>query len=186
LGHDRWEHDIARKIGHFYRLAQRGKRRIDAGSSRFEPDPVKALAAIRGAHDAKAGGHIMKKFCFIIIALVCHVGAVNAGTGFLPKINKCFDLLQLEVRYDPQREVFIVRNDQVELLNNYFQVSGWLRGFFTARNAYTGGDTAKETTEKEWMPWIYSYCRSHPTNNLLDAAVELSNTLSSTPQKEKE
>jgi hypothetical protein len=105
-----------------------------------------------------------------------------------PKINKCFDILQFEsLSFDPQTKVFSVRQDQIALLNSYFQVEGWLGGFFTARNVFdlaAGGDTAKGTTEKERMPWIYSYCRSHPTKTLFDAAVELSNTLSSTLPKE--
>jgi hypothetical protein len=128
-----------------------------------------------------------------IIALVCQVGALNAadreGGSWMvyPKKNKCFDLLQFEsLPYDSQRDVYTIREDQTVLLYDKFQVDGWLRGFFSARNLYyppAGGDTTKGTTHNEWFPWIYSYCRSHPNNDLLDAATELSKTLSNSPRR---
>jgi hypothetical protein len=132
-------------------------------------------------------GQSMKRFCFILIALVCHLGPVNAADAllFMPRKYKCFEILQFESLPPPSQDGnYHIRSDQQNLLSQYFAVDGWLRGFFSARNVYdqaTGGMGMKDTTEKEWMPWIYSYCRAHPTNNLLDAAEELSNTLASRP-----
>src|SRR6516165_2623419 len=96
-----------------------------------------------------------------------------------PGFYKCFDLLRLEsLQYDPQdNSVRIDMNDknQMELLHRYFEVTGWLRGFFTAMNnvrALNGltPDVTKSTTQKEWMPWTYSYCRSHPMANIESVA----------------
>jgi hypothetical protein len=64
------------------------------------------------------------------------------------------------------------------------QVTGWLRGYFTGRNQFderTDGDVTKDTREKEWMPWIFSYCRSHPTEILLQAAIELTKAIAQRP-----
>jgi len=109
-----------------------------------------------------------------------------------PDLYKCFDLLRLEsLQINPQTNNFYINMsdpNQIELLNRYFGVAGWLRGFFTGANLFdltTDGDVAKHTTEKEWMPWIYSYCRSHPTENLLDAAFQLGKALSGTGGKNK-
>jgi hypothetical protein len=109
-----------------------------------------------------------------------------------PDLYKCFDLLRLEsLQRDPQTNRFRINmNDpnQIELLNEYFGVASWLRGFFTGMNFFDltqDGDVAKHTTEKEWMPWIYSYCRSHPTDTLPNAAYQLGKALSGADEKNK-
>jgi hypothetical protein len=126
------------------------------------------------------------KFCFFIaIALVCQAGAVRAADSenpimVYPVKYKCFDLLQFESLQQTAEGNFVIRSDQTPLLTEYFQVAGWLRGFFSARNLFfrpADGDTTKNTTEKEWMPWIYSYCRAHPTAGLAEAAEQLSQRL---------
>lgn len=99
--------------------------------------------------------------------------------------GKCFELLRLEsLQFTADnRHVRVNLNDanQLELYRRYQVVSGWLRGFFTAINLFVMSDSevTKNTTEKEWMPWIYSYCRSHPKDNVVQAALELAQALSS-------
>jgi hypothetical protein len=39
-------------------------------------------------------------------------------------------------------------------------------------------DLTKDIKDKDWMAWIYSYCRSHPTDNIVNAALELAKTVS--------
>jgi hypothetical protein len=105
-----------------------------------------------------------------------------------PDLFKCFDLPQLEsLKVDPKdNSIRINVNDktQMELLHSYFSVTGWLRGFFTAMNvarSFSGltPDATKSTEQKQWMPWIYSYCRAHPTENIEDVAIELVKAFSS-------
>jgi len=70
----------------------------------------------------------------------------------------------------------------MELFRRYEGLRGWLRGFFTAMNAFglvADRNVTKGTKEKEWMPWIYSYCRSNPKDNVANAALELAKALSS-------
>ena len=109
-----------------------------------------------------------------------------------PDLYKCFDLLRLE-SLQPDAQTYRFHIDlgdpnQIELLNEYYGVAGWLRGFFTGMNFFDlsqDGDVAKLTTEKEWMPWIYSYCRSHPTDTLPNAAYQLGQALSGSSEKNK-
>lgn len=60
---------------------------------------------------------------------------------------------------------------------------GFFTGMNVARAVFMGvtadKDVTRGTTHKEWMPWIYSYCRAHPTENLESAALELVKALSS-------
>src|SRR5262245_33475698 len=88
-----------------------------------------------------------------------------------PGFSRCFDLLRLEsLHFDPKDGIVLINvNDknQLELFHEYIGVTGWLRGYFTAMNtarAINGltPDATKSTEQKEWMPWIYSYCRTHP------------------------
>jgi hypothetical protein len=105
-----------------------------------------------------------------------------------PDMGECFGLLRLEnlqvEQIDPEHKSFNIKpNDpnQMELYRRYIAVTGWLRGFFTAMNIAgltPDRDLTKGTQEKEWMPWIYSYCRSHPKDNLVNAASELAKALS--------
>ena len=103
-----------------------------------------------------------------------------------PDTGSCFGLLRLEsLQIDLEKDSIRINvNDpnQMELFARYRAVTGWLRGFFTALNIFgvmKTGDVTKDTTPKEWMPWIYSYCRSHPKDNLVNAASELVKALSS-------
>jgi hypothetical protein len=106
--------------------------------------------------------------------------------AMFPDFYKCFDLLRFEsLQIDPQNNSVLINTrdpNQMDLLHRYFEVVGWLRGFFTAMNNFgltADRNVTKDTTHKEWMPWIHSYCRSHPTENLEGAAIELAKALSS-------
>jgi hypothetical protein len=103
-------------------------------------------------------------------------------TAMFPDFYKCFDLLRLEGLQHNYKtgEFHINTNDpnQVELFHSYIRVTSWLRGYFTAMNvarSFNGltPDATNGTTQEEWMPWIFSYCRSHPTENLEGVADEL-------------
>jgi hypothetical protein len=103
-----------------------------------------------------------------------------------PNDGECFEVLRFEsLQIDPEtRLVPVNMNDpnQLELYRRYNVLSGWLRGFFTAINLFgvmSDRDVTKNSKEKEWMPWIYSYCRSHPRGNVVQAALELAKALSS-------
>jgi hypothetical protein len=79
--------------------------------------------------------------------------------------------------------------NQMELLHEYLGVTGWLRGYFTAINNVRSlngltSDVTKGTEQKDWMPWIYSYCRAHPTENIEDVAQELVKAVSGSSNKD--
>jgi hypothetical protein len=124
----------------------------------------------------------------IALTLTFSANAAPDHIVLIPGFYKCFDLLRFEpLHFDPQgNSVLIDTRDpnQRELLVRYFEVVGWLRGFFTAMNysrAFSGltPDATNHTTQKEWMPWIYSYCRAHPAENIEDVATELVKAFSS-------
>ena len=129
----------------------------------------------------------------ILLALVFSTYAEPPShAALMPNLYKCFDLLRLEsLQPNPQDQSFRINandNNQMELLHRYFEVVGWLRGFFTEVNiirSLNGGtpDVTKGTTQKEWLPWIYSYCRAHPSENLENAAEQLGKALSSSATK---
>jgi hypothetical protein len=113
--------------------------------------------------------------------------------AFMPDFYKCFDLLRFEsLHADPKDDSVLINvNDknQMELLHRYFQVTSWLRGYFTAMNtarAFNGltPDATNHTTQKEWMPWIFSYCRSHPTDTIEDVTHELVKAFSGSSNKD--
>jgi len=98
----------------------------------------------------------------------------------VPDRYKCLDLLELErLKVNPQQH--IVSGD-VQLAADYNTVVGWLQGFFTAWNINptSDGDVTKQTNPYQWMAWIFSYCRAHPSGELLNAASELMNAMRTT------
>jgi len=96
----------------------------------------------------------------------------------LPIRYKCLDLLELEkIKVNPQTDT--VTFDDPNLAADYFAVKGWFQGFFTAVNitVQPDGDVTKGTRPYQMMAWTFSYCRAHPSENLVDAALELLNAL---------
>ncbi|WP_091685402.1 hypothetical protein [Methylocapsa palsarum] len=68
----------------------------------------------------------------------------------------------------------------LSLAMDYLQVAAWLAGFISARNQFdvsTDGNLTKGTDTKDWMNWIFSYCRQHPTSEIFTAALDFSNNL---------
>ena len=98
-----------------------------------------------------------------------------------PEHSNCTDILDLEkLNYDPQQN--IIRLDYLHPQRGaiYMAVIGWLQGFFSAQNLFDlsiDGNFTQGTKSIDWMNWMFSYCREHPTNTLFDAGIGLSNTL---------
>jgi hypothetical protein len=99
----------------------------------------------------------------------------------LPNRHKCLDLLELErLKVDPRTNTITYDTyPERRLAADYIVVVGWFQGFFTAvnLNEQTDGDITKETKPYQMMAWTFSYCRAHPSENLLGAAHELLNAL---------
>src|SRR5215467_5367047 len=93
-----------------------------------------------------------------------------------PHRYECMDLLELEkIKVDPQTQT--ITYPDIRLATDYVEVAGWLSGWFSAwnTNKNTGGNFTKGANMYPIMPWIFSYCRAHPSKNLEDAAFELLN-----------
>lgn len=94
----------------------------------------------------------------------------------LPTRHMCLDILELQmVETDPQTGNLRFQTSEhgINLVIDYMTVSGWLQGYFTATNIYYAnahGDLTKRTKPRAWMVWLFSYCQSHPTSGLLEAA----------------
>ena len=99
----------------------------------------------------------------------------------LPNRHKCLDLLELErLKVDPRTNTITYDTyTERRLAADYIVVVGWLQGFFTAVNLdeQTDGDVTKETRPYQMMAWTFSYCRAHPSETLMGAALELLNAL---------
>ena len=89
-----------------------------------------------------------------------------------PNRSKCLDLLELEkVEADPQHQTI---SGDTRLLEDYHAVESWLKGFFTAWNvkSASGVGVKGDVNNYQMMTWMLSYCRTHPSKTLLDAAKE--------------
>jgi hypothetical protein len=99
-------------------------------------------------------------------------------TRELPRRYRCIDVLELEkLRFESIKEgsgVFKTLDTQLAL--DYFEIVGWIEGFITAENiinALSNGNIANGTTRRDWMIWIYSYCRSNPSQNIVESVLQL-------------
>jgi hypothetical protein len=115
----------------------------------------------------------------VILLVVINGNACFAETpkqimSWLPDPNKCLDLLELEkVEVNPQRQTI---SGDSRLVEDYRVVASWLEGFFTAWNLKSAsGVDVKDATSYQMMTWMFSYCRTHPSKTLLDAAYEFIN-----------
>src|SRR5215475_14211325 len=100
------------------------------------------------------------------------------STALVPKRHTCQKLLDLErVKFDPQTKTITSPDAQLPL--EYRALEGWLQGYVTALNfqAYTDGNVTKGAPIHQFIIWIFSYCHTHPSGGLVDAAMELSITL---------
>ena len=132
----------------------------------------------------------LRKLLSIVILLIGISGSAcfaetqmppaNRGpsTALVPKRHKCPELLDLErVKYDPQTKT--ITSPDVQLSLEYRALEGWLQGYATALNlqAYTDGNVTKGVPTHELIVWIFSYCHTHPSGGLVDAAMDLFTTL---------
>jgi hypothetical protein len=111
-----------------------------------------------------------------IVLIVCSTHVVaQTSMGLFPNRFMCLDLLQLErLEVGPDGTMkFAYTQQDIKLIADYNETIGWLQGYFTAYNDRTNGNLTKGTHPVQWMTWIFSYCRTNPSGNLLFAANEL-------------
>ena len=93
--------------------------------------------------------------------------------ALFPLRYKCLDLLELErIKVNPQTNDV---SDDAQVAEDYIAVTGWFQGFFTAVNitAQPDGNVTKGTEPHQWITRTFSYCRAHPLDTLVDAALDL-------------
>ena len=130
----------------------------------------------------------MRKLVFWIALVVLCAQPVGASAQqqrdpvvIGPERSNCSDILELQkLTYDPEQNV--IRLDYLHPQRGaiYMAVVGWLQGFFSARNLFDlsiDGDFTQGTKSLDWMNWMFSYCREHPTSTLFDAGIGVSNVL---------
>ena len=106
----------------------------------------------------------------------------------MPDPHRCSDLVELEqLPYDAQNDTmsFPIDPRGIDLLLGYYAIEGWLRGYFTGLNiatySRTGGDITKGTKPRDWMIYIFNYCKQNPWKELTDASAALYTKLSGNP-----
>jgi len=103
-----------------------------------------------------------------------------------PNRYKCTDLSELEkIKVDPQDDT--ITSTDYQLASDYRAVSGWLQGYFTAWNFNkdTDGNVTNGATTYQVMTWIFSYCRTHPLDNLERVAFEFMDGMMRSTQKDR-
>jgi hypothetical protein len=75
-----------------------------------------------------------------------------------------------------ERQVLIYPSDTMLALD-YNAVISWLQGFISAQSVLVNDDTSGPVRMKQWMRWLFSYCRTNPNKSIIDAALQLSDTL---------
>jgi hypothetical protein len=108
--------------------------------------------------------------------------APGQSLAYLPARGQCSSMLGLEkLKVEEDRKTNVLRyfNDNSpetqSMMMNYVELVGWLEGFATFRNAVDlnkggTGNIYKNTTMLQWMTWIFSYCRAHPSETIVEAA----------------
>jgi hypothetical protein len=92
---------------------------------------------------------------------------------------KCVDIVELE-KVPTKDNTVQFYTDKIQSAGAYLEIVGWLEGYFTAMNMYdsrTGGDITMGTKGREWMVWMFNYCKSNPWATLSNASYELSKVL---------
>jgi len=126
-----------------------------------------------------------------LIAMASAVVLVSQAAAEAPKESriyqnlmtgayKCVDIVELEKVPIKERDTIQFYTDKFQLAGNYVEILGWLEGYFTAMNMYdsrTAGDITMGTKGREWMVWIFNYCKSNPWATLPQASSELSKVL---------
>jgi hypothetical protein len=126
-----------------------------------------------------------------LIAMASAIVLVSQAAAQAPKENrvfqnlmtatyKCVDIVELEKVPIKDGDTVQFYTDKVQLAGAYIEILGWLEGYFTAMNMYdsrTAGDITMGTKGREWMVWIFNYCKSNPWATLSDAGYELSKVL---------
>jgi hypothetical protein len=113
----------------------------------------------------------------------CVVEAQEPRVMFLPPTRyQCLRMMEFEKLDQANNKINVPMSTAgMQLYGDYAEVAGWLQGYFTGWNVWntqsSGGNLTKETRATEWITWILSYCRNHPSSTLLEAANELANAL---------
>jgi hypothetical protein len=118
--------------------------------------------------------------CSLLSPVAAQAPRAGVYQSYLPNRNKCADVLQLKALQMKDDGTIQISPNNVGLVAQFSEVLGWLEGYFTAMNIYdnrTGGDVSLNTKRREWMVWIYDYCKSNPHSSLVEASSELAKVL---------
>jgi hypothetical protein len=92
--------------------------------------------------------------------------------------SNCSGILELEsLQVNPPTGTSLIYPSDTTLALDYNAVISWLQGFISARNVLVNDDTSGPVRMKQWMKWLFSYCRANPNKTLVDAALQLSDAL---------
>jgi hypothetical protein len=129
----------------------------------------------------------MRNIYYLIAALMLGVQICGAGAQQLndPHISiapdrrgKCFEILELErLQVVPPTGTSLIYPSDTMLALDYNAVISWLQGFISAQSVLVNDDTSGPVRMKQWMRWLFSYCRTNPNKSIVDAALQLSDTL---------
>jgi hypothetical protein len=88
----------------------------------------------------------------------------------MPMVTSCIEILKFErFRADGDGHFWVDPEDHNDFAK-FSQLAGWLRGYITAENIFdpnTDGDVSRGS--EEFLPWIYGWCREHPSKQINDA-----------------
>ena len=113
---------------------------------------------------------------------ICGAGAQQLNAPHISIVpdrrGKCFEILELErLQVVPPTGSSLIYPSDTILTLDYNAVISWLQGFISAQSVLVSDDTSGPVRMKQWMTWLFSYCRTNPNKSIVDAALQLSDTL---------
>ena len=103
-----------------------------------------------------------------LLFLFLGVGWAESASLIVPDKDDCEYMQRLEKFLSRTR----VAAGEVTDFEYYEQIAGWYDGYVSARNIYdpsAHGNIHNGITFEKFAPWLFNFCREHPTGRLIEA-----------------
>jgi len=110
----------------------------------------------------------MRVLLWTLFLLLLSVGWAESASVIVPDKDDCEYMSRLEKFLSRTR----VAAGEIKDFEYYEQIVGWYDGYVSARNIYdqsVHGNVPNGIIFDEFAPWLFNFCREHPTSRLIEA-----------------